>query len=449
MEVSDPYKVLGVLRTAKQNEIQAAFKMLTRKFHPDVSKDPEAEVKFKGISAAYALIGHPEDRFKYDHNITGRNFRAEQPSETAPNVKSARKEKSTFAKNQIADLLDTYFILNEKAFGAVESFMHLFRSRYFNLLENLILTYHDRDSDVLGYVASPKDLKFLIFEGGPRARLQVDNETAMRISLEHLDFDANVLWDSIEKIVKQLEPCSAQVRNFDFDLLTESQKSKYLKHPWIGTVDNVKFQLKRELDQSAHVILCDLYNKYETKCSFGSAIAPAVDSCLLKMKKIVEEIDGLIVESASEYYDECIERFNSIKGKIVRHRAVSSSLEGNDLAHKINLDTPETRYESIRALLFEKFEQLSDEKNTLNKIVGSDLLLRVSPIASGLSITKTEELNDFFLNSGVRIMIKDFENWEKGVFSSSPYGAEVFRKAINEACYGRANEAELFPSMSI
>lgn len=63
----DYYQVLGVSKTASQDEIKKAFRKLARKHHPDVSRDdPEAENKFKRINEAYAVLGNPENREKYD-----------------------------------------------------------------------------------------------------------------------------------------------------------------------------------------------------------------------------------------------------------------------------------------------------------------------------------------------------------------------------------------------
>lgn len=62
----DYYEVLGVPRTASQEEIQAAYRKLARKYHPDINKDKEAEDKFKKIGEAYEVLRDPEKRKKYD-----------------------------------------------------------------------------------------------------------------------------------------------------------------------------------------------------------------------------------------------------------------------------------------------------------------------------------------------------------------------------------------------
>jgi curved DNA-binding protein len=62
----DFYEVLGVSRTATQDEIQRAYRKLARAHHPDVNKDPGAEDRFKDISEAYDVLSDPEKRRRYD-----------------------------------------------------------------------------------------------------------------------------------------------------------------------------------------------------------------------------------------------------------------------------------------------------------------------------------------------------------------------------------------------
>lgn len=66
MDYKDYYATLGVKKDAGQEEIQKAYRKLARKFHPDVNKDPKAEVKFKEIGEAYEVLKDPEKRQKYD-----------------------------------------------------------------------------------------------------------------------------------------------------------------------------------------------------------------------------------------------------------------------------------------------------------------------------------------------------------------------------------------------
>ncbi|HHH78145.1 MAG TPA: molecular chaperone DnaJ, partial [Thermoplasmatales archaeon] len=62
----DYYEVLGVGRDATKSEIKKAYRRLALKYHPDKSKDKDAEERFKEISEAYAVLSDDEKRKQYD-----------------------------------------------------------------------------------------------------------------------------------------------------------------------------------------------------------------------------------------------------------------------------------------------------------------------------------------------------------------------------------------------
>ncbi len=82
MEFKDYYKIMGVDRNATQDEIKRAYRKLARKYHPDVSKEPDAEARFKEVGEAYEVLKDPEKRAAYDQ--LGANWKAGQEFHPPP-----------------------------------------------------------------------------------------------------------------------------------------------------------------------------------------------------------------------------------------------------------------------------------------------------------------------------------------------------------------------------
>lgn len=90
VKFQDYYEILGVPRTASEEEISKAYRKLARKYHPDVSKEKGAEEKFKQIAEAYAVLKDPEKRKKYD--ALGPNWHAGEDFTPPPGWQEFRFE---------------------------------------------------------------------------------------------------------------------------------------------------------------------------------------------------------------------------------------------------------------------------------------------------------------------------------------------------------------------
>ena len=82
MQYRDYYEILGVSRGADADEVKRAYRKLARKYHPDVSKEKNAEDKFKEVQEAYEVLRDTEKRAAYDQ--LGRDFRSGQQFRPPP-----------------------------------------------------------------------------------------------------------------------------------------------------------------------------------------------------------------------------------------------------------------------------------------------------------------------------------------------------------------------------
>ncbi len=82
MEFRDYYETLGVARDATQDDIKRAYRKLARKYHPDVSKEKDADEQFKALGEAYEVLKDPEKRAAYDQ--LGANWQGGQEFNAPP-----------------------------------------------------------------------------------------------------------------------------------------------------------------------------------------------------------------------------------------------------------------------------------------------------------------------------------------------------------------------------
>lgn len=88
MEYKDYYKTLGVKRDVSQDDIKRAYRRLARKYHPDVSKEKDAESRFQEVNEAYQVLQDPEKRKAYDQ--FGENWKAGQDFQPPPGARQQR-----------------------------------------------------------------------------------------------------------------------------------------------------------------------------------------------------------------------------------------------------------------------------------------------------------------------------------------------------------------------
>lgn len=113
MRYKDHYKTLGVARNATPEAIKAAYRKLARKYHPDVSRESQAEVMFKEVGEAYKVLKDPESRAIYDlipyPQETQRDAKQPQAAAPRPNRTSFREPPPAPPKReeeQFSNILD-------------------------------------------------------------------------------------------------------------------------------------------------------------------------------------------------------------------------------------------------------------------------------------------------------------------------------------------------------
>jgi curved DNA-binding protein len=94
MEYKDYYKILGIDRKASQDDIKKAYRRLARKYHPDVSTEPDAEEQFKAANEAYEILSDKKKREAYDQ--LGSNWQSGQDFRPPPGWNPGNLDASFF-----------------------------------------------------------------------------------------------------------------------------------------------------------------------------------------------------------------------------------------------------------------------------------------------------------------------------------------------------------------
>lgn len=124
MEYKDYYKIMSVARNATPDEIKSAYRKLSRKYHPDISKEKNAEARFKEIGEAYEVLKDPEKRAAYDQ--LGANWKAGQDFRPPPQWNTGAEhpgrgfewEFSTSGTGAEGDYSDFFETLFRRGFGS-------------------------------------------------------------------------------------------------------------------------------------------------------------------------------------------------------------------------------------------------------------------------------------------------------------------------------------------
>lgn len=127
MEFKDYYTVMGLARDATPDDIKRAYRKLSRQYHPDVSKEKDAEARFKQLGEAYEVLKDPEKRTAYDqlgqHWKEGQEFRPppEWNAGTEHAGRSAQRDFSSGGEGDYSDFFETLFRQGFSTQGASSS----------------------------------------------------------------------------------------------------------------------------------------------------------------------------------------------------------------------------------------------------------------------------------------------------------------------------------------
>ena len=128
MQFKDYYQIMEVARNATQDEIKRSYRKLARKYHPDVSKESDAETRFKELGEAYEVLKDTKKRAAYDE--LGTDWKGGQEFRPPPDWKSGFESKGTDSPgNNTPDYSDFFSSLFGQNFNAGRTEYRTFNAR--------------------------------------------------------------------------------------------------------------------------------------------------------------------------------------------------------------------------------------------------------------------------------------------------------------------------------
>jgi curved DNA-binding protein len=173
MRYKDYYAVMGVERGATQDEIKRAYRKLARKYHPDVSKEPDAEARFKELGEAYEVLKDPEKRAAYDGLGAkwqeGQDFRP--PPDWNEGFEFHGGEFTGATAEDFSDFFDSLFGRGGTGGGFARSSRRTFRARGEDTYAKILIDLED------AYTGKSRAVSLEHTEIGPDGRPSVKQRT--------------------------------------------------------------------------------------------------------------------------------------------------------------------------------------------------------------------------------------------------------------------------------
>ena len=169
MEFKDYYQTLGVARDATADDIKKAFRKLARKYHPDISKEPDAERRMKEVNEANAVLSDPEKRAAYDQ--IGQGYRPGQEFRPPPDWDAGFEFSGHgFAPEEAADFSDFFAELFGRMGGAQHS-RRGFRARGEDHHAKVLLDIED------AFSGATRQISLRVPRSDGHGRMQLDTHT--------------------------------------------------------------------------------------------------------------------------------------------------------------------------------------------------------------------------------------------------------------------------------